>query len=75
MLCAYECGDRLESSLTQEGYPGSYSVSPGYISNFTTDWAQLSSSNRLGPTDCSSPGEPDPTGCGPCPSLVGTVDE
>src|SRR3954464_14750563 len=75
MLCAYECGDHLELSLTQEGTPGSYSVSPGYISNFTADWAQLSSSSRLGPTDCASPGDPDPTSGCPCCSLVGNDDE
>ena len=72
---ASNLSNRLSSSLTQEGYPGSYSVSPGYYSNSTSDWAQLSSSSRLGPTDCTSPAEPEPSGCGPCPDLIGTVDE
>src|SRR3954469_6458915 len=55
--------------------PGSYSVSPGYIGNYTADWAQLSSSSRLGPTDCASPGDPDSTSGCPCCSLLGNDDE
>src|ERR1041385_9123623 len=59
----------------RRGTSGSYSVSPGYIGNFTADWAQLSSSNRLGPTDCSSPGDPDPTSGGPYCRPIGYDDE
>ena len=60
--------------LTQEGTPGSYSVIPGYFGNFLTDWAQLSFSSRLGPTDCASPDEPDLTSDGPCCRPVGDDD-
>ena len=63
------------SSLAQEGYCGSYSVSPGYYGNFNAEWAQLSSSNRPGPTDCSYPGDPEPTSGGPCCYLVESGDE
>src|SRR3954471_22039990 len=59
----------------RRGTPGSYSVSPGLIGNFTADWAQLSSSSRLGPTDCASPGDPDPMSDCPSCSLVGNGDE
>src|ERR1043165_8574035 len=64
-----------ERPSRRRGTPGSYSVSPGYIGNYTADWAQLSSSSRLGPTDCASPGDPDPTSGCPCCSLVGYDDE
>ena len=39
------------TSPRRRGSPGSYSVSPGQLGHFTVDWAQLSSSSRLGPTD------------------------
>src|ERR1043165_4737702 len=59
----------------RRGTPGSYIVRPGEIGNFTADWAQLSSSSRLGPTDCASSGDPDPTSGCPCCSLIGYDDE
>src|SRR3954471_7951925 len=59
----------------RRGTPGSYSVNQGYIGNFLANWDQLSSSSRLGPTDCASPGDPDPTSGCPCCSLVGYDDE
>src|SRR3954469_22568779 len=60
-----------ERPSRRRGTPGSYSVSPGYFGNSTADWAQLSSSSRLGPTDCPSPSDPGPTSGGAGHKLVG----